>query len=286
MIPALRAAKQRLEEMPGIARVHVAPVCCDGGMYVLYVGIEERGTPALRFDPPPSGPVRLPEEIVKAGAALDSARQSAVLRGDAAEDVTQGHSLVHDPAARAIQEKFIALAARYPERLRDVLRNSADAEHRALAAQVLAYSADKRSVVDNLVQAMRDSDDGVRNDAMRALALIALLAQRSPELRIQVPAQPFVDLLNSPIWTDRNKASMALWQLTESRDPALLASLRAQALSSLVEMTRWKGRGHAGAPFIVLGRVAGMPEDAIGAAWNRDDRQAVIDAAMKGTTRD
>ena len=55
----------------------------------------------------------------------------------------QFHALMHDPAARAIQQRFIAYAARDLSRLRDVLRHSRDAEHRALAAQVLGYAPNK-----------------------------------------------------------------------------------------------------------------------------------------------
>jgi hypothetical protein len=46
--------------------------------------------------------------------------------------------------------------------------------------------------------------------------------------------------LNPIEWTDRNKSSLALEMLTESRDPALIADLRARALPSLIEMARWK----------------------------------------------
>jgi hypothetical protein len=40
---------------------------------------------------------------------------------------------------------------------------------RALAAQVLGYVSDKQAVVGDLVQAMSDPFDDVRNNAMRAL---------------------------------------------------------------------------------------------------------------------
>ena len=36
-------------------------------------------------------------------------------------------------------------------------------------------------------------------------------------------------------------------------------------------MARWKSPGHAYMPFFILGRVAGMSEDAIAAAWERKD---------------
>ena len=128
---------------------------------------------------------------------------------------------------------------------------------------------------------MDDPDESVRNNATRALAVIAQLASGSPELKIRVPAKPFVSLLNSPVWTDRNKASMALMALSTSRDRELIASLREQALPSLIEMARWKSEGHAFAAFALLGRIGGLSEDAIHTLWSRGDREAVIDTALK-----
>jgi HEAT repeat protein len=153
--------------------------------------------------------------------------------------------------------------------------------HRARAAQVIAYTSDKRAVIGDLMDALRDPSDDVRNDAMRALAVIAMLGQRNPALGLVVPPTPFVDLLNSIEWTDRNKASFALMALTETRDPTLMAALRARALPSLIEMARWKSEGHSMAAFIVLGRLAGLPDDAVTAAFARGDRDLVLEAAAK-----
>jgi hypothetical protein len=87
--------------------------------------------------------------------------------------------------------------------------------------------------------------------------------------------------LNSIEWTDRNKSSFAVAMLTENRDPALLTDLRARALPSLIEMARWKSDGHAEPAFLVLGRLAGLPDDAITAAFERGDRGSVIEAAER-----
>ena len=66
------------------------------------------------------------------------------------------------------------------------------------------------------------------------------------------------------------------------RDHRLIASLRARALGALVEMARWKSEGHALAAFWLLGRTSGLSEERIQEAWDRRDREAVIDAALKG----
>ena len=201
---------------------------------------------------------------------------AAVQRGDAAEDDSKGHALMHDPTARAIQERFIEYA-RDVTHLRDVLRHSSEAEHRALAAQILGYAADKADVIGDLVYGMDDSSEAVRNNAMRALGVIAAA---SPGQRLRIPIEPFIDLMNSPEWTDRNKASFALVELSQSRNPQLLATLRSRAIVALVEMARWKSRGHAMPALMILGRIGGQSDEEVEAAWERGERESVINAAL------
>jgi hypothetical protein len=145
----------------------------------------------------------------------------------------------------------------------------------------LGYAADKRDVVADLVYGTRDPDDDVRNNCTRALWLIAKFAQRKPELGIQVPPTVFIDLLNSLVWTDRNKSSYALMETTFNHDPAVLAEIRAKATPSLVEMARWKAIAHAQPAIFLLGRIGGMSEDDIQAAIDRGDRAAVIAAGTR-----
>jgi hypothetical protein len=44
-------------------------------------------------------------------------------------------------------------------------------------------------------------------------------------------------------------------------------------------MARWKTLAHALPPYLLLGRVAGLPEDQVQAAWSRGDREWVITQA-------
>jgi HEAT repeat protein len=277
--------EQRLAKIPGVVRARISGVCCDQGRSIIYIGIEEAGSAAPRFRTAPTGPVRLPAEIVRAGAALDVATRAAVLRGEAGEDRTRGYSLMKDSTARAIQERFVSFANGNAALLSQVLRNSSDADHRALAAQVIGYGSDRAAVIRELVEAMRDPSSNVRNNAMRALGIIALYAREHPDLKLSVPSAPFIDMLNSPVWTDRNKSSIAVMELSESRDPVLLAELRERALPALVEMARWKSEGHASASIMILGRMVGMTDGAIIATATRGDREAIIDAATKAGDR-
>lgn len=274
-------AKRRLESLPGVAESRLGLVCCDAGKTILFIGIREKDVPALQFRPSPQGKIRLPQDVVQAGDDRLKALHAALLKGNLREDDSQGHALSNDPAMRAVEERYISFAARDLKLLRDVLRHSADAKHRALAAEVIAYTANKQAIVNDLVDATRDPDAGVRNDATRALLVMANSNQQPTRRQIKIPLRPFIEMLNSFEWTDRNKSSNALGSLTYKRDPAILSELRQNALPSLIEMARWKSSGHAEASFYLLGRVAGFPEDEIKAAWERGDRASFIEAAVK-----
>lgn len=269
--------RARVAALPGVAEVEVARICCaDDGGTMLYVGIRETGTQAAAYRAAPTGAARLPDEIVAAGAAFERALMDAVRGGNAQEDDSLGYSLARDSAMRAVQEQFIAFAARDADVLRNVLLTSADAGHRALATQIIAYHADRGAVARDLLHAVGDPDDGVRNNAVRALAILAGWANEHPDAGIRIPAEPFIGFLNSVLWTDRNKGVFALMALTDARDPALLAQLRARALPSLVEMARWSNPGHAMAAYVVLARIAGLDDAAAFQAWQAGDRESVI----------
>lgn len=270
-----------LEAVPQVQRAMIDAVCCEEGKTTLYVGIEETGTPAMAFDSAPTGSVELPAEVLQASEAFEAAFAEAVKAGEFGEDDSQGHALMRFPAARAAQERFAQVASRHRGALAAVLHRSANREHRAIAAQVLAYARANQALVDDLVQATRDPYSTVRNNVVRALAILASFGREHPDRGIAVPPEPLVDLLNSLVWTDRNKSSMALMQISENRDPALLAVLKTRALPSLVEMARWKVPGHALAPFFILARIAGVPDNEIFPAWESGRREEIIQRASR-----
>jgi hypothetical protein len=182
------------------------------------------------------------------------------------------------PPARAVQQRFINYAAGNVARLRDVVHNSADARQRAIAAQVIAYAYNKSAIVADLVAAMRDPDEDVRNNAMRALGVMAAYNEQHAESMLRIPYEPFIGMLSSPVWTDRNKAAFALMSLAASRDPMMLHQLRTRAFPELAEMARWQTFGHAFPAALILGRIAGIPDGEIMAAFQKD-REALIEAA-------
>ena len=272
--------ERRLAGLPGVRSVSVNRVCCEAGGVIIYVGLESKDQPVVRFNPAPAGDARLSPDVLQAANAFETAFMAAVQRGDVAEDDSQGHAFVHDPAARAIQERFVVFAGRDLSQLRQVLHESADQEQRAIAAEIMAYAADKQSVVPDLVAATRDPSPDVRNNAVRALGVFTRMSPSSSRAAIRIPYEPFIELLSSPVWTDRNKASLAVMQLTDGRDPVLLAALKRAALTPLIEMARWKSEGHAMPGLTILGRIAGESDESVKVAWDRGERERVIQAAI------
>jgi HEAT repeat protein len=191
---------------------------------------------------------------------MDKALMSAVMKGHATEDDSEGFSLTNDPKARRAELAIREYALRNETLILQVLASSSDARHRAIAAQMLGYGRQSDEQIDALVRASLDADDGVRNDAVRALGVLAGV---KPNLAQRIPPEPFVRLLRSGTWSDHNKASLLLLALTKRRDPRVLAALRTQALDPLVEMARWRNTGHAEAALSILGRIAGFDEDAL-----------------------
>jgi hypothetical protein len=279
--PSKGDAEAKLDQIPGIVEAHLEAVCCDHGQTILYAGIEERGAPHFDLREPPERAIALPEEIAGVYSRFLEAAQTASRRGSVDEDLTHGHPLMADASTRAVQEMFPALADQYLVQIREVLRNSDDEAQRAMAAYVLVYAGRKSDVVNDLQYALKDADAGVRNNAARSLVALSVLAKLDPSSEIRISPTWFIEMLNSLSWSDRNRALWALQTLTDSRDPLALDQLRTRALDALIDMARWKTLAHALPAFVLLGRVAGMPEPEIQSAWTRGDRDAVIAAARK-----
>jgi len=283
--PSKGDLEDQLEQIQGVVMAHVEAVCCDQGKTSLFIGIEEKGAPHLAFRSIPSGSAMLPDDVTKTYGQFLEAVRNAAHRGSTAEDLTNGHSLMADPDARDLQTRFADFAASgHLPLLRDVLRDSDDAEQRAIAATLIGYAPNKKDVLNDLEYALQDPDDSVRANALRSLNAIAVLARLQPQLGIQVSPTWIVEMLNSIVLSDRNHAADVLVTLTDRDAAAALEQIRERALDSVVEMAQWTVLRYALPPFILVGRLAGMTEQEIQKAWTSGDRPAVIGIARGAKT--
>jgi hypothetical protein len=278
-LPASKGdAEERLDQIPGVVESHLEAVY-DAGKMVLYIGLEERGAPHFDLREAPEGDMRLPETISNEYRSFVEASAAASRAHITAEDLTQGHARSADPATRLIQDRFPLFATDHLAELRDVLRNSSDEDQRAIAAYVIGYAPNKLDVINDLQYALKDADAGVRINATRSLVAIEVLAKLEPKQGIRISPTWFIEMLNSLSWSDRNRAVGALQILTDQPAPGVLDQIRDRALPSLIEMARWKTLAHALPPYLLLGRIAGLPDDAVKEAWTRGDREWVISQA-------
>ena len=283
-LPSRQEAEMRVDKVPGVLVSRVEAACCSGTGMILYVGVEERDSPHVEYHQAPTGAMTLPAGLLDGyRKLLDNA--AASLRGrNADQDLTNGYSLMADPESRDLQLSFLPAVAENLALLDQVVRQSADSEQRAAAAYLLQYGPrgprTNRVIVDTLQYALRDQEDEVRENAVRALQAVAIGGKLHPEQQIHIEPTWFVELMNSVVWTDRHDATLALVNLTEARDPETLQLLRDRALSSVVEMARWHDLQHALPAFILAGRLAGLDEQQIKIAWIGEDRESVLKQAL------
>jgi hypothetical protein len=236
----------------------IAIVCCDERQqWLLFIGLPGTSSKPMTYQPSPTSSIRLPPAVITLDDELIHALMAAVAAGDAGEDDAQGFALSSNAALRSKQLALRDYAVGHEALLMRVVEQSSDARHRAIAAAALGYSNASKAQVSALAAASFDPNESVRNNAVRALAV--LLGAR-PELARGIDVRPFVSLLTSNTWTDRNKGSMLFVAMTRPRDERLLQMLRADAFGALAEMARWRSRGHAAGARILLGRLAGIEE--------------------------
>jgi len=257
-LDTVKRIKEAVEQAIGKPPTDVAVVCCDDqGKGMIYVGLPGSSMRIVPYNPAPKGKIRLPTEVMNLYQQTMDASSRAVQNGSAHEEGSKGFALSTDPELRSKQLATREYALRHERLVRDVLASSNSAEHRTVAAHFLGYARQSRMQIAALVRASYDLNDSVRNDAIRALAV---LAQSSPEVADQIPAKGFVAMLSSGSWTDRNKVAFLLNELSKRRPPRLLNQLRSQALDSLIEMARWRVDSHAIFARTLLGRIAGIEE--------------------------
>lgn len=254
----------------------VAVVCCDQDHRVfLYIGLGGTSSRKLPLRKAPTGTERLDHEGMQLYEKDMAAWARAVLNGDASEDDSNGYALFHDPAAHKIQLAMRTYAVNRGPELERVLKNSADPEQRVASACLLGYTQRSNAQMRTLIAASTDPDADVRNNAVRALAVLLSAKDQIPA---NLNLRPLVSLLWSGQWTDRNKASDALAAISRDRNPAILQELRKTAMPPLVEGARWDP-GHSYFFLLILGRIAGIPNSRLQKEIAAGDSKTIIAAA-------
>lgn len=271
--------RETVRQATGHLPTDVALVCCDArGMATIYIGLaNQTAGSSFQYKPAPTVSIRLPDRVVRLYEESMELDVEAVQK-NAVEDRSKGYALSLYPPLRAKQLALREYALKYETLLHRVVLRSANSKQRAMAAHILGYARQTRPQILTLVSASSDPNEGVRNNAVRALGI---LARASGEIAKSIPANSFIDMLNSGTWTDRNKGNRLLAVLSAKRDPRLLNQLRVRALASLIEMARWRDRLHADDARMILGRVAGLPEDQMMKLVAAGEVEQIVSAAQR-----
>jgi hypothetical protein len=266
-------SKFAIKTATGQTPTDIAPVCCDdAGNWIIFIGLS--GKPA-RYNPTPKAATRLPGNALELYERFINALMESMQKGNFNEDSSKGYALAEHPPLRATQLAMRAYAVGHAAILREVLKTAADDKQRIAAAELLGYAPQFRSQIAALVYAIQDRNGLVRNNAIRALVV---MANSNPKIASEIPAAGFIELLLSGTWTDLNKSSNVLAVLTRNRNARLFAPLRrAEVLGRLIEMARWR-TGHAEPARVILGRLAGIDEPRLQALIKAGNAEVIIDA--------
>jgi hypothetical protein len=247
-----------VERAVGHPPTDIAFVCCNNqGNFMLFIGLGGKNSASIAVHHAPDDSGCLPRHAMTLYDEAMAAVPPAVQRGNGGEDDSRGYSLSNDPVLRSKQIAMHEYAIGHEQTLERALQTCRQPQDRRAAAEILGYGRRSARQIGGLVCACRDPDGEVRNNALRALWVLAIA---SPGTGAQISAKSFVEMLNSGVWEDRNKAGLLLMALTRSRNPRLLHQLRTEALPSLIEMARWQDPSHAYPYRVILGRIAGFSE--------------------------
>jgi hypothetical protein len=274
--------KQAIAKTIGKPPTEVGMTCCDeDGRVLIFIGLPGDSSKQFEYRPVGTGQEGFSSEAMSLFKRLDEAYFAAVQKGGdaASEDDSRGYALSKDPAARALELELREWALTHEQKILQVLENSSAARRRQVASQALGYVKQSDEQIAALVRASADPDDTVRNNATRALGV---LVSSNHALAAKIQPDTFIAMLNSGVWSDRNKGAMLLNAMTTERNPQLLAKLRSEAIDSLIEMARWRRPSHAGFARTLLGRVAGIPEDRLTELVWKGPVESIVAAATGG----
>jgi hypothetical protein len=261
-----------LQKLIGNSRISVAPVFIpDLNGWVFYVDVEPPDTSPALWNPAPTEAEKLPERIVHLYEhAMDRYINGGIHAGD---ETTNGYSLSKDPIMRSDELKLIGYARAHAKRVYSVLKRSASPRDRIAAAWIAGYAPKGSDQLTALLHSVMDSDSTVRNNAIRVLAV---LASHDAGIARRIPPDPFIPMLHSLTWSDRNKAMFLLDPVTAARDPHTMESLRLQAIEPLRQMSRWTYWDHASMALVLLGRIADIPEARLQRLLQARDAAAIL----------
>ncbi len=211
----------------------------------------------MPFAPEPKGEVADPGGLIKEWATYEDLALGLVETGELQPEAEKcaalhcpfGHK---HPKLRKYEKIFVEGAKKSAGALIQVLKGDSRAEYRAAAVYVLAYWKDqKKKLVDVLVEATRDFDPLVRNNALRVLGDIAEF-----HTEIAVPIGPILPALDYPKVSDRSKALYVAYLLALNSNAARDEILKS-SVGNLISLLENKQPDHRELAHNILRKISG-----------------------------
>ena len=155
-----------------------------------------------------------------------------------------------DPTLKPYLSIFNNGATQERSMILEALRSDPDPERRAAAAFLVGHFNDPHDIISILSSYVEDKDEKVRNNSMRVIgATIGKAKIRDIDIR------PFLNVLDSPISSDRNKALMVLRNVAESHATHHL--ILQEAGHTLLNLIRLKQPNNHDWAYQILKKVSG-----------------------------
>ncbi|KTD25395.1 Uncharacterised protein [Legionella lansingensis] len=132
----------------------------------------------------------------------------------------------------------------------NTLKNDTDAERRAAAAFLVGHFSNPKEIISVLLPAIKDKSSYVRNNVMLMIATTMGLADIH-----QVDVQPFINYLDSPYATDRNKALGILSEAIESNTAKKMVIKNGE--KRLIKLLQLKQPNNHDLAYLILKKISG-----------------------------
>ncbi|WNG36926.1 hypothetical protein F0U61_27045 [Archangium violaceum] len=191
----------------------------------------------MAFSPEPQGNAPDPEGLMAAWKdwlkKLWKLRSEGVLPGETGpcRAPIGCYGRFDHPELAPLEQRFIEGVPRNVDALVRVMREDRDARRRETAVMLLGYMTSREEFVRAVLPSVRDSDQGVRNEALRLLG-----AAQKDQKRVIIPLESVLEALWFPSATDRNKAGWALVRIVETEGTVHRQQILNKAGEVLLEM--------------------------------------------------
>ena len=145
---------------------------------------------------------------------------------------------------------FIQSVSKEKELLIKTMNNDPSPERRTAAIFLLGFLNDPHEIISLLTKHVMDSDDGVRNSAMRVIGTTMYKAKI-----YNIDVLPFLNLLDSPFDTDRNKSLLVL--LSAANVTSSKELIIREGKKQLVSLLRLKQPNNHDMAYALLKKISG-----------------------------